>query len=71
MGPDLKGVTTRYKEALLTDILIPNQQIEGGYEEYEVETTDGRTITGILSKETATTLTLRRAKGQEDRKSVV
>ena len=66
VGPDLKGVTTRYKEALLTDILIPNQQIEGGYEEYEVETTDGRTITGILAKETATTLTLRRAKGQED-----
>ena len=65
VGPDLKGVTTRYKEALLTDILIPNQQIEGGYEEYEVETTDGRTLTGVL-KETATTLTLRRAKGQED-----
>ncbi len=65
VGPDLKGVVTRYKEALLTDILIPNQQIEGGYEEYEVETADGRTLTGVL-KETATTLTLRRAKGQED-----
>jgi putative membrane-bound dehydrogenase-like protein len=66
VGPDLKGVVTRYKEALLTDILLPNQQIEGGYEEYEVETTDGRTLTGVLAKETATTLTLRRAKGQED-----
>jgi putative membrane-bound dehydrogenase-like protein len=66
VGPDLKGVVTRYKEALLTDILLPNQQIEGGYEEYEVETTDGRTLTGVLAKETTTTLTLRRAKGQED-----
>jgi putative heme-binding domain-containing protein len=66
LGPDLKGVVTRYKEALLADILMPNERIEGGYEEYEVETTDGRTLTGVLAKETATTLTLRRAKGQED-----
>jgi putative heme-binding domain-containing protein len=66
LGPDLRSVTKRYKETLLADILMPNQTIEGGYEEYLVETADGREITGILAKETATTLTLRRRKGDED-----
>jgi putative heme-binding domain-containing protein len=66
VGPDLRSVTRRYKETLLSDILMPNQNIEGGYEEYLVETTDGREVTGILAKETPTTLTLRRRKGEED-----
>jgi putative heme-binding domain-containing protein len=66
VGPDLRTVTKRYKETLLADILMPNQNIEAGYEEYLVETTDGQQITGILAKETPTTLTLRRKKGEQD-----
>jgi putative membrane-bound dehydrogenase-like protein len=66
VGPDLRSVTTRYKEALLADILLPNQAIETGYEEYLVETTDGRSLSGVLAKETPASLTLRRAKGEED-----
>jgi len=66
VGPDLRTVRTRYKETLLADILIPNQRIEGGYEEYLIETTDGRQITGLLAKETPTSLTLRRKRGEED-----
>src|SRR5262249_21477187 len=34
VGPDLRTVTKHYKETLLADILIPNQNIESGYEEY-------------------------------------
>ncbi len=66
VGPDLRTVTKHYKETLLADILIPNQNIESGYEEYLVDTIDGRQISGILAKETPTTLTLRRRKGEED-----
>lgn len=66
LGPDLRSVSKRYKETLLADILMPNQNIEGGYEEYLLETADGREVTGILAKETPTTLTLRRRKGDED-----
>jgi putative heme-binding domain-containing protein len=66
LGPDLRSVSKRYKETLLADILMPNQNIEGGYEEYLLETADGRQVTGILAKETPTTLTLRRRKGDED-----
>ena len=37
-----------------------------GYEEYLIETIDGRSITGLIASQTPTTLLLRRAKGEED-----
>jgi putative heme-binding domain-containing protein len=66
VGPDLMSVTARYKEVLLADILIPNQAVETGYEEYLVETVDGQSLSGIIANQTPTTLTIRRAKGEED-----
>jgi putative membrane-bound dehydrogenase-like protein len=66
VGPDLLSVTTQHKEALLASILIPNQAIETGYEEYLVETKDGRSVTGLLAKDSPAAITLRRAKGEED-----
>lgn len=66
VGPDLMAVTTRYKEVLLADILMPNQAIEIGYEEYLVDTVDGQSLSGVIAKQTPTTLTIRRAKGEED-----
>jgi putative heme-binding domain-containing protein len=50
----------------MADILMPNLNIESGYEEYLVEGPDGQMITGILAKETPTSITLRRRKGEED-----
>ena len=66
VGPDLLPLTTRYKEVFLADILMPNQSVETGFEEYLVETVDGRSISGVIAKETPTTVTIRRAKGEED-----
>ncbi len=66
VGPDLLGLTTRYKEQLLADILIPNQAIETGYEEYVVETVDGRSLSGVIAEETPTSITIRRAKAEQD-----
>ena len=66
VGPDLRSVTKRYKEVLLANILMPSENVEPGYEEYVVETKDGRVLTGILAKETPASITLRRAKGEED-----
>jgi putative membrane-bound dehydrogenase-like protein len=66
VGPDLLSVVTRPKEALLNDILIPSQNIEDGYEEYLIDTIDGRMITGVIANQTATSITLRRAKGEQD-----
>ena len=50
----------------MTDILMPNLNIEEGYEEYLAQTSDGRLITGIIAKQSPTAVTLRRAKGEED-----
>jgi putative membrane-bound dehydrogenase-like protein len=66
VGPDLLSVVIRNKEVLMTDILIPNRRVEAGYEEYLVETSDGRTITGVVGAETPDSMTLRRAKGEQD-----
>ena len=66
VGPDLLSVVIRNRETLMTDILIPNESIEAGYEEYLLETKDGRSITGVMAAETPETVTLRRAKGEED-----
>jgi putative heme-binding domain-containing protein len=66
VGPDLASVTNRTREDLLLQILDPNAYITPGYEEYIMETTDGRLITGVIAKETATSVTLRRSEGEED-----
>ncbi|MBI1355493.1 MAG: c-type cytochrome [Acidobacteria bacterium] len=66
LGPDLLSVTARYKEVLLADILMPNSAVETGFEEYMVETKDGRMLTGVLAKETPASVTIRQAKGVED-----
>ncbi|MEX2299301.1 MAG: PVC-type heme-binding CxxCH protein [Bryobacterales bacterium] len=66
VGPDLLSVVIRNKEVLMTDILDPNRRIEAGFEEYLVETADGRTVTGVVGAETPDSITLRRAKGEQD-----
>lgn len=66
VGPDLASLTNRTREDLLRQILDPNAYVAPGYEAYLVETTDGRLITGVIAKETETTVVLRRSEGEED-----
>lgn len=66
LGPDLATVANQSKEDLLTNILDPNANIAPGYEEYMVQTTDGRLITGVIANQSTTSVTLRRRKGEED-----
>lgn len=66
VGPDLTGVRNQPAEALLLHILVPDAEIYPGYENYECETADGRSLGGLLAAETATSITLRRALGEED-----
>jgi len=67
VGPDLVNLGGRLtKGNLLTQILDPNASIAAGYEEYFIETADGRTISGILVEDSATSLTLRRKEGHQD-----
>jgi putative membrane-bound dehydrogenase-like protein len=67
VGPDLVNLAARRSKGfLVADIVDPNANIVAGFEEYLVETTDGRTLSGIIASESATTVRLKRKEGAED-----
>jgi putative membrane-bound dehydrogenase-like protein len=58
VGPDLTGVGRASLDALLANVIDPNQIVGRGYESVEVETTDGRTLAGRLVEDTASQVKL-------------
>jgi putative heme-binding domain-containing protein len=58
IGPDLTGVGRSSLDALLVNIIDPNQIIGHGYENVIVDTRDGRTLNGRLIDETDSRITL-------------
>jgi putative heme-binding domain-containing protein len=66
VAPDLSAINNRPDESLLLDILDPNSTIVAGYRAYTVDTVGGRVYSGVLTSETATSVTLRRELGAED-----
>jgi putative membrane-bound dehydrogenase-like protein len=66
VGPDLATVTNRSPEDLMNHILDPNREVLPAYVNYTVATTDGRVVSGLISDESATSLTLKRAEGATD-----
>ncbi|MGV3773124.1 MAG: PVC-type heme-binding CxxCH protein [Verrucomicrobiales bacterium] len=58
VGPDLTGVGRSSLDALLANVIDPNQIIGKGYENVEVETKDGRTLSGRLVEDTDTRIKL-------------
>lgn len=67
VGPDLRAVLgNKTREALLADVLDPNREVDPRYVNYQVTTTSGRVLTGLLAAETPASVTLRRAENAED-----
>ena len=66
VGPDLLSLTNRDKEDLLVNVMDPNANIVPGYEEYRVDTRDGRILTGVLLEQNANSVTLGREEGEKD-----
>ncbi len=66
LGPNLAAMRARGAEAIFTNVLDPNREVNPLYVNYVVNTTDGRAITGIMAAETATSVMLRRGEGAED-----
>jgi putative membrane-bound dehydrogenase-like protein len=67
VGPNLRSALgNKTAEALLIDILDPNREVDPRYVVYQATTRNGRVFTGILSVETAASVTLRRADQAED-----
>ncbi len=66
VGPDLTGVGRSSLEALLWNVIDPNQVIGAGYEQVEVETHDDRVIAGRLIENTDTRVRLLLQGGKEE-----
>jgi putative membrane-bound dehydrogenase-like protein len=66
LGPDLTGSPSSDATALLANIFDPNATVQPSYLQYLVVDHAGRTYSGLIAAETATSVTLRRADGVED-----
>jgi putative membrane-bound dehydrogenase-like protein len=65
-GPSLATLQNRGAETILLNVLDPNREVNPQYLNYVVETKDGRTFTGMVAAETATSVTLKRGDNQSD-----
>ena len=66
VGPHLGTIKAWTVEQLVTNILDPNREVSPNFALYLVETKDGRTLSGLITSETAGNLTLKRADGGTD-----
>ncbi|MBX3437048.1 MAG: c-type cytochrome, partial [Planctomycetaceae bacterium] len=66
VGPDLASVKNKSARDLLIAILDPNRERQPNYTSYTLVTTEGRVVTGIITSETADSVTLRQAEGKEE-----
>jgi putative membrane-bound dehydrogenase-like protein len=58
VGPNLASLTNRTQESLFTAILDPSAAVEAKYLNFVAVTTSGRSVIGLLSTETGSSLTL-------------
>jgi putative membrane-bound dehydrogenase-like protein len=66
VGPDLTGVGRSTLDALLHNVINPSEVVGKGYENVEVETKDGRSVSGRLVEDTDTHLKLLSSGPKED-----
>jgi putative membrane-bound dehydrogenase-like protein len=66
IGPSLAALQNRGAEAIVLNVLDPNREVNPQYVNYVVTTKDGRTFTGMVAAETATSVTLKRGDSQSD-----
>jgi len=63
VGPDLAQARNRPDESLLLDVLNPSGIITSGFDTYTLVTNNGRTFSGVVDSESATSVKLRWAEG--------
>jgi putative heme-binding domain-containing protein len=66
VGPNLDTIQNRTAEEVMISVFDPNREVAPNYLEYLVVLKDGRTTTGIIAAETATSITLRRASNVQE-----
>jgi putative membrane-bound dehydrogenase-like protein len=61
LGPNLAAMKQRGAEAILVNVLDPNREVNPQFVGYALQTVDGRSVSGLIAGETATSVTLKRA----------
>ncbi len=67
VGPDLDGIGLRGPERLMEDMLDPSRNVDQAFRSTVLNTTDGRTITGLLLRNDGAVLVVADAQGKEVR----
>ena len=65
VGPDLITVKTKGREGIMIAILDPNKEVAPQYIAYTVNTKDGQTLAGIITNDSANSMTLKMMGGAE------
>ena len=65
LGPDLGTIHNWSSDAIMANILAPNQSISSGYDLWGMELKNGEEIQGIIASETPSAITLRNAGSYE------
>ena len=66
VGPDLSGIRNQPADAILLHILVPNYEVAPNYQTLSIVTKNGRSLSGWLSNESESSLTLHTAAGSEE-----
>jgi putative membrane-bound dehydrogenase-like protein len=66
LGPKLASLQNRGREFILINVLDPNREVNPQYLNYVVSTNNGRQLTGMVTAESATSITLTRGEGASD-----
>jgi putative heme-binding domain-containing protein len=66
VGPDLAAFRNKGVDDFLVAILDPGSAVEPRFINYQVETRDGRSLSGVIKAETATSLTVIQGGGAEE-----
>lgn len=65
VGPSLASMRNRGPDAILTNVLDPNREVNPAWRDYVAVTAAGTTHNGVLISESSSSLTLRRAEAKE------
>ena len=63
VGAELAGIADRGLDAVLLNVLDPNREVKPRFLSYVTATTEGRIVTGMITAETANSITLQRTDG--------
>jgi putative membrane-bound dehydrogenase-like protein len=66
IGPDLRSVAAHPPEKLLSSILDPSVDIQPGFHAYQCTTKDGRELFGIVTSESAASITMKLPDGRSE-----